>query len=123
MIHRLTNKIFWCLDDEQQILWQSASPISNILYFIVTSYEDPPEEQLNRDINDDLENVHEFINFALIFGRGPSVGVRSDTKLCRDFSQAMLEGLNHDMYLDFPLFMESIRESNASLELITSSNL
>lgn len=96
---------------------------SKLLKLEVPKGQDSHSEDSHRGINDDLENLRKLINFALMFGCGPSVGVRGDTKMCQDFSQAMLDGLNDHMYSEFPLFMESIRASDANFELITSATL
>ena len=71
-------------------------------------------------MNDDLENEQEKKNFALMFGCGPSVGVKADTKMCQDFSEALHQGLNCEMYSEFPLFMETVKARDANFELISS---
>ena len=62
-------------------------------------------------------------SFSLIFGCKPGFGVVSNTKMCEDICNALLEGLNGDMYSEFPLFMESIMSSDANFELAQSTTL
>ena len=89
-------------------LRQSVTPTLTCFNPVGADEQDPLEDTGNRGTNDGTENVYQTINFALMFGCAPSVGVRSDTKMCQDVSQALLEGLNDDMYSEFPLFMESV---------------
>ena len=57
----------------------------------------------------------------MFFGCAPSVGVRSDTKLIADICYALLEKIAADMTLTFPEFLEGIKGSDATLELVSSS--
>ena len=58
-----------------------------------------------------------------MFGCGPNVGVKSDTKMCHDFSQALLDGLNDHKYVEFPDLIKSIEESDARFEVSMGGKL
>ena len=48
------------------------------------------------------------LNYSLVYGCMPGTGVKADTKMCKDVSDALLKGLNEDMYAVFPFFIEGL---------------
>ena len=63
------------------------------------------------------------MNFAIVFGCPPSVGVRADTKMLFDISDALIDGLSAEMTCTFPDVIETLQGTDANLELVTSSTL
>ena len=49
----------------------------------------------------------DLLNYSLVFGCAPGFGVKANTKMCKDVREALLNGLNTDMFSVFPHFMES----------------
>ena len=43
--------------------------------------------------------------------------------MCRDVCEALPQGLNRDMYSEFPLFIESVQGTDTNFELVTSTTL
>ena len=66
------------------------------------------EDKDMRGTDAGFQDYVEVQSFSLIFGCKPGFGVESNTKMCEDICNALLQGLNGDMYSEFPLFMESI---------------
>jgi len=63
------------------------------------------------------------VNFAIVFGCPPSVGVRADTKMLFDISDALIDGLSAEMTCTFPDVIETLQGTDTNLELVTSSTL
>ena len=71
-----------------------------------------------------LDSSIKAVNFALVFGCPPSIGVKSDTKMLFDISFALIEGVAaHDMACTFPNVLETLQGTDTNLELVTSTTL
>ena len=57
----------------------------------------------------------------MLFGCGPSLAVKSDTKFIADVCNALLDRIGQDMTLTFPEFLEGLIGSDTNLELVSSS--
>ena len=63
------------------------------------------------------------LNYSLVYGCMPGTGVKADTKMCKDVSEALLKGIGADMYTQFPHFMESIKGDDVNFEINSSATL
>ena len=63
------------------------------------------------------------VSFALIFGCPPSVGVKADTRMVYDISEALIDGKTDESTCTFPDVIETLQASDVNLELVTSSTL
>ena len=63
-------------------------------------------------------------NFACVFGCGPSIGVKADTKMVLDVTNAMLYNFNRDtLSCDFPGVLDDLIGSDANFEVVASKTL
>ena len=61
--------------------------------------------------------------FSFGFGCNPGTGVASNTTMCRDICEAMLEALNEDLTCTYPEAVEAIQGRDANFEFANSSTL
>ena len=61
--------------------------------------------------------------FSFGFGCNPGTGVASNTTMCRDICEAMLEALTEEMTCTYPEAVEAIQGRDANFEFANSSTL
>ena len=61
--------------------------------------------------------------FSFGFGCNPGTGVASNTTMCRDICEAMLEALSEDLTCTYPEAVEAIQGRDANFEFANSSTL
>ena len=88
---------------------------------------DEPEQATaapkTRGTNGSLDMLVKIINFALVFGCSPSVGINADSKFMKNACENIERSMNARMTVIFPDCLESMQGEDCNFELATSSTL